>query len=289
MLQQRLLNNEDQPSLIDLLMQHASTSLFILSNINKSQIAYTGALYEGRYYGAFEGSALVGVLVHYWNGNIMAQGEASAVENLWQTFRTELTSVKGFVGRDDLCLALRRNFDSEPGEKSYSVASQEMLYELELNTLNKPELLVGKNIDCKIATEADLVFLIPWRVAYNIEALGEVQSPTLLANVTNSLIQNIKEGTTYVLWSGDTPLATTNFNAKTNPYVQVGGVWTPVELRGKGYARAVVAASLLDAVDKGFSHSILFTDTANIAAQKAYESIGYRHCGEFGLYILAAS
>ena len=288
MLQLRLLNNNDQQNLTDLLMQHASTSLFMLSNVNKSQIDYTGALYEGRYYGAFDGSSLVAVIVYYWNGNVMAQGDVTAVENLWLRFRAELTTVKSFVGRDDLCLALKAKLDSEPGDKNYSLSSQELLYELDVNSLKKPELLNDKQVKCSLATEADLVFLIPWRVAYNVEALGEVQSPTLLANVTNSLIQNIKEGTTYVLWSGETPLATTNFNAQILPYIQVGGVWTPVEQRGKGYARSVVAASLVDALDKGFSNSVLFTDKANIAAQKAYESIGYQHCGEFGLYILAA-
>ena len=75
-------------------------------------------------------------------------------------------------------------------------------------------------------------------------------------------------------------------NAKFKPFNQVGGVWTPVSERGQGYARMVVAGSLQHATEQGYSMSVLFTDDLNIGAQKAYESLGYKHIGEFGLYMV---
>ena len=61
---------------------------------------------------------------------------------------------------------------------------------------------------------------------------------------------------------------------------------TPPELRRRGYARAVVAASLLDARAEGAERSILFTPVENIPAQRAYEALGYRHIGDYRLFLL---
>ena len=63
----------------------------------------------------------------------------------------------------------------------------------------------------------------------------------------------------------------------------MGGVWTPPERRGRGYARAVVAASLLDARAEGVERAVLFTE--NPVARRAYEALGFRRVGEYGLVI----
>jgi hypothetical protein len=49
-----------------------------------------------------------------------------------------------------------------------------------------------------------------------------------------------------------------SFTATTRGMVQVGGVYTPAELRGRGYGRAVVAGSLRDARKAGSRRSVLF-------------------------------
>jgi predicted GNAT family acetyltransferase len=63
-------------------------------------------------------------------------------------------------------------------------------------------------------------------------------------------------------------------------------VYTPPELRSRGYGRAVVAASLLDARAEGAERTILFTPVENIPAQRAYEALGYRHIGDYRLLLL---
>jgi predicted GNAT family acetyltransferase len=68
--------------------------------------------------------------------------------------------------------------------------------------------------------------------------------------------------------------------------VQIGGVYTPPALRSRGYARAVVAGSLAAAAAMGVGRSILFTGRDNVAARRAYESIGYRRIGDYGLVVL---
>ena len=68
--------------------------------------------------------------------------------------------------------------------------------------------------------------------------------------------------------------------------VQVGGVWTPPELRRRGYGRCVVAASLLDARSEGVEKAILFTPERNIASQKAYTALNFQHIGDYRLVLL---
>ena len=63
-------------------------------------------------------------------------------------------------------------------------------------------------------------------------------------------------------------------------------MWTPPELRRRGYGRAAVAASLLDARAEGATEAILFTAEDNIAAQKAYVALGFRQVGSYRMLLL---
>jgi predicted GNAT family acetyltransferase len=94
------------------------------------------------------------------------------------------------------------------------------------------------------------------------------------------------QGLTWVLEDSGHPVSTSGFNTTTAEVVQIGGVYTPPELRSRGYGRAVVAASLLDARAEGAERSILFTGVDNIPAQRSYESLGYRHIGDYRLLLL---
>jgi GNAT superfamily N-acetyltransferase len=74
------------------------------------------------------------------------------------------------------------------------------------------------------------------------------------------------------------------FNASLPDIVQLGGIYTPPELRGRGYAKVAVAASLLAAREKGASRAILFT--SNPSAVRTYEALGFCRIGDYGLVFL---
>jgi uncharacterized protein len=90
-----------------------------------------------------------------------------------------------------------------------------------------------------------------------------------------------------VLVDGTTPVAYSGSNAMLPDVVQIGGVWTPPERRGRGYARCVVAGSLVAARKQGVARAVLFADPANAAARAAYLSIGFVIVGDYGLVLLA--
>ncbi len=80
-------------------------------------------------------------------------------------------------------------------------------------------------------------------------------------------------------------VAMSGFNASLPDVVQIGGVFTPPELRSQGYGRAVVAGSLVLAREQGVGRSVLFTPHDNVAAQRAYEALGYVAIGDYGLVV----
>ena len=100
------------------------------------------------------------------------------------------------------------------------------------------------------------------------------------------LMDGVARGEIWLLEEAGRPVSTTGFNATLDEAVQVGGVWTPPRLRGRGYARAAVAASLLEARSAGVRRSVLFTGPENLPAQKAYEALGFRQVGSYRLVLL---
>ena len=86
-----------------------------------------------------------------------------------------------------------------------------------------------------------------------------------------------------MLEAGGEPVAMSGFNATLPDCVQIGSVWTAPELRRRGYARCAVAGSLLEAREAGVSRSILFAESPH--AKRAYEAIGFRRIGDYGLVL----
>jgi predicted GNAT family acetyltransferase len=76
------------------------------------------------------------------------------------------------------------------------------------------------------------------------------------------------------------PVSVCTHNARVSGTGQIGGVWTPPELRGRGYARRVVAGSLREAERDGVTRAILFTD--NVVARRSYEALGFQRIVEYG-------
>ena len=73
-------------------------------------------------------------------------------------------------------------------------------------------------------------------------------------------------------------------NAALPDIVQLGGIYTPPAYRGRGYARASVAGSLMSARKRGVTRAVLFT--SNPSAARSYEGVGFRRLGDYGLVLL---
>jgi len=165
--------------------------------------------------------------------------------------------------------------------------SKEDLFALELAALRVPEPLARGELRCRAPRDDELARLVEWRHDYGVETLGEPPGPRTRASSAEWIERYQREGRQWLLVAEGAPVAYSAFNAETPDCVQVGGVWTPPALRGRGYGRAVVAGSLLAARARGVARSVLFTETANRAAQAAYRALGYERVGDYGMVLFA--
>ena len=129
---------------------------------------------------------------------------------------------------------------------------------------------------------ADAEETIRWRTEYNVEANG-LSLEKAEAEARASYPNYVAAGSHRVLMSSDRPLATTGFNAFLPDIVQIGGVYTPPPLRGRGYARRAVALHLAEVRALGVSRATLFAGSE--MAARAYRAIGFRQIGQWSLVL----
>ena len=82
------------------------------------------------------------------------------------------------------------------------------------------------------------------------------------------------------LWvRGGRPVSMAYASPASGGVTRISGVWTPPELRGQGYASAVVAALSAARQDAGEA-CMLYTDLANPTSNAIYQALGYRRVGD---------
>jgi uncharacterized protein len=127
------------------------------------------------------------------------------------------------------------------------------------------------------AVGADRRLLRDWWRAFAIEALDEDPPLEEVAHAIEHRLAVNAAG--IVVWDDDDPVSFAAFGGATPNGIRIGPVYTPPELRGRGYASALVAwlsARLL--TERRFC--FLYTDLANPTPNKIYEQIGYERVCE---------
>ncbi len=282
----KILQPGDEQALEAFLLQHLDSSMFLIGNLRASGLVDTGIPYTGTYAAAFENSKIVGVVAHFWNGNLICQA-AQHIDLLYPlVVAASGRKIHGAMGPHAQVAAIRTLLDLQP--QQIQMDAYEGLFSLALSDLDLPQALRNGSVVGRRMIDADLEQAVVWRVAYSIETLGSEETPQLYADSRASIERTFAERRTGVLEAEGKLVAMSSFNTTIDEAVQVGGVWTPPALRRRGYARAVVAASLRDARAEGVQRAILFTGDRHIAAQKAYCAIGFQGVGDFGLLLLRA-
>lgn len=81
------------------------------------------------------------------------------------------------------------------------------------------------------------------------------------------------------LWVDGEPRAMAAISGYTPNGARVGYVYTPPELRGRGYASVVTARLSQAVLDGGRRYCFLYTDLGNPTSNAIYQRIGYRRVG----------
>jgi GNAT superfamily N-acetyltransferase len=279
----RLLDAKDKKRLEDFLAPHKSQSMFICSNLRAAGVEYKNEMFHGEYFGSFCSLSgnLNGVIVHYWNGNIMMfASNLSTLSHLVLILKQNIKrSIIGILGPDNQAKLVIKELGLV--NEDYEVNSKEGLYELHLEKLDQLHLPPGfKIID---ASRASKDTLIKWIENYEIEALCAERNIELVKRVENK-VDRLMKSDCLVLIKDGIAVSLSAFNARIEGMVQIGPVWTPPEYRNQGFSRLLVASSLLTEKNNGTKAAILFAN--NPAAVRSYESIGFKIIGDYRLAIL---
>ena len=144
------------------------------------------------------------------------------------------------------------------------LAQSQRIYSLE--RVNQPRPVAGKLRPCD---ERNLALATEWMSAFSRD-VGEIQvSPD-----PRRWIGGRNAGLFF--WVDGSPVAMAGFSGPTPNGVRIGMVYTPPELRRRGYASACVAALSQRMLDEGRRFCFLYTDLANPTSNHIYQEIGYR-------------
>ena len=282
----RVLRPGDESHVEELLAAHADSSLFLRRNLAVTGLVDGGERYHGTWAGAFEEDRLVAVAQHTRFTTVLLQAQVHVAAVTRAAVRASGRPVGGFVGPWAQAVVARTALGFDGARMR--MESHEGLYALSLDALVVPGPLARGEWRCRRARADELDLLVAWRVGYNVETNAQSDGPALRASSREEIESGLAEGGGWVLEVDGTPVAYQQFNAMLPDVVQVGGVWTPPALRGRGYARGVVAGALLAARAEGVGRGVLFTGETNIPAQRAYAALGFARVGDWALMFLAA-
>jgi predicted GNAT family acetyltransferase len=147
-----------------------------------------------------------------------------------------------------------------------------------LERLEAPRTVPGS---ARVATTDDREIAVRWFIAFSDEALhegspGADQAEAIFDHRLSSPWAGI------LLWeNGGKPVSLAGWGGRTPNGIRVGPVYTPPELRGRGYATALTAQLTQQLLDGrlfagGRRFCFLYTDLANPTSNAIYERVGYR-------------
>ncbi|OQB22372.1 MAG: Acetyltransferase (GNAT) family protein [Firmicutes bacterium ADurb.Bin182] len=85
----------------------------------------------------------------------------------------------------------------------------------------------------------------------------------------------VENGNAYI-WEDDYPVSVAASVRSTTGCAFIGQVYTPPNLRGKGYCTACVWNLSKKLLDDGFKYCALYADCANPCSNRVYQKIGYK-------------
>jgi len=278
----RLLRSGDETPLEMFLVKHRDTSMFLRSNVRHAGLDFTGQWAGAEYMASFDEDGVTGVAAHCWNGILLLQAPGRADALAVACVDTSRRAVRGLVGPPDQVDAARSALGLT--DVRATMDKPEVLYALDLEQHIVPAVSSGGGVTCRAPRPDERASLHAWGFAYDMETLGAPDTPEARRRSADFMDARIDENNAWVAVDRDGRLLSfSSFNAALPDIVQLGGIYTPPELRGHGYAKAAVAHSLAVARERGTTRAILFT--SNPSAARTYEAVGFRQIGEYSLVL----
>lgn len=261
------------------LAQHPLTSMFLRSNLAQHGTEEAEAPQGTAFYVTQRNGTVSGVFGLTNHGFGLAQAPAATAQD-WADYATAIRGrrFRGITGVPDQVEAalVALNLDGA----TFSHRADEPLYHLTLSQMTAQDALV------RLARAADIPLLERWFAAYEVD-VGQAQPGAAPSVACKQRAVRAVGNPEVALFQADGhPVAMAGINARVDDTIQIGGVFTPVDLRGRGYARRALAGLLRRWAQRGVTQSILFAFSP--PAARAYEALGYVHVGAYRTALLRA-
>ena len=134
----------------------------------------------------------------------------------------------------------------------------------------------------RVSDDGDLDLLVKWMLCFNRD-VGMHSHP--MDVLRPQVAQRIARQGLYIWEDGGQPVSVAGPSRPTAHGMAINAVYTPPELRGRGYATACVAALSQLVLDSGKEFCTLFADKTNPTSNSIYQRIGYEPVGSFTEYV----
>lgn len=187
---------------------------------------------------------------------------APALAELARSISENHLSLPGVLGPDYAAEEFVRLWSSATGARN-ELWRRERVYRLD--TVETPPLAPGRLIPAAID---DRAILLRW-IGNFMHETGEQ------GDAAATFDRMLSQHTLYVWWDG-WPVSMAAMTGTTPNGIRINFVYTPPDLRRRGYATAAVSALSSLLLAQGKSFCALYTDLANPTSNSIYQRIGYK-------------
>lgn len=131
-------------------------------------------------------------------------------------------------------------------------------------------------------TPRDREQVIPWIIAFAEEALPEDNETERQIRLVEARLAATGDAGLWFWEDGGRPVSISGYGGATPNGMRIGPVYTPPELRGRGYATTLVAEQSRWLLGTGRTLCFLYADLDNPTSNALYRRIGYRMIAEAG-------
>jgi len=199
------------------------------------------------------------VLMAYFSGDI-----DTVVETLVEAVSKDFESIPGVVGDKEMADLFAGRWCQKFGVKVKDTMAQRIY---RLDKVNDVPKAPGR---LRAATMKDKDLVLKWFHGFHVDIGAEARGEPM-----NDVTLVVEEGSVF-LWEDGEPVSMARKTRPTERGMSVGGVYTPPELRGKGYATSCVAELSKNILQSGKVFCMLYTDLANPTSNSIYIKIGYK-------------
>lgn len=131
----------------------------------------------------------------------------------------------------------------------------------------------------RVAEESELPLVTDWLIKFAQECLPSPERDDV-ERFKRLAVASIQNQRAHLWIDQGKPVSMAMCNRPTQNGITINGVYTPHNLRKKGYASGVVAHLSQKMLNSGKKFCVLYTDLSNPTSNKIYQNVGYKEVSD---------